>query len=206
MTLAPVINCYTCDRVYRMDRDCPNCARRQAREARRTQQRKPPTPAKQPRRTSTFTEHIASYPNVLGWFRRQHHLDTIEAAWPALRARLNKYHLTTLEWARLVVQVNSSCQICRDPHPPLKLHIDHDHHNGQIRGLLCNRCNTGIGMLRIDGPEGERRAAAVRAYIGRSFGSTGILAPEQITTSDACNPYASRVQSTLPAVGHAQGR
>lgn len=33
-----------------------------------------------------------------------------------------------------------------------RLVIDHCHDTGQVRGLLCSRCNTGIGLL-MDSPE-----------------------------------------------------
>lgn len=39
-----------------------------------------------------------------------------------------------------------------------KLAIDHDHETGQVRGLLCSRCNSGIGLL---GDDPERAQAAV---------------------------------------------
>jgi hypothetical protein len=38
------------------------------------------------------------------------------------------------------------------------LRIDHDHDTGEVRGLLCHRCNIGIGYL-LEKPDLLRKAA-----------------------------------------------
>jgi len=64
---------------------------------------------------------------------------------------LKKYGLTPERFDALYQAQGGLCCICGQP-PSGKgiagvLHVDHDHETGQIRGLLCMRCNTGIGCL-----------------------------------------------------------
>jgi len=43
---------------------------------------------------------------------------------------------------------NGLCAICKKPCDTNDvLSVDHCHETGKIRGLLCNKCNIGIGML-----------------------------------------------------------
>lgn len=44
------------------------------------------------------------------------------------------------------------CAICKSPENGRYAHlsVDHDHDTGKIRGLLCNNCNRGIGLLKDD--------------------------------------------------------
>jgi hypothetical protein len=64
-------------------------------------------------------------------------------------SRLTKFGLTQETYQELC---KKGCQICG----ALKyLHIDHDHSNGKFRGILCSRCNNGLGFLNdnIEGVE-----------------------------------------------------
>lgn len=45
---------------------------------------------------------------------------------------------------------NGCCAVCRINQSEFKrsLAVDHDHKTGKIRGLLCDRCNVALGMVR----------------------------------------------------------
>lgn len=67
------------------------------------------------------------------------------------------YGLSIEEHATMVAAQGGRCAICREER---KLHVDHDHDTGAVRGLLCNRCNTGLRVL-----EEPERLAASQAYL-----------------------------------------
>jgi hypothetical protein len=60
------------------------------------------------------------------------------------------YNISVLEYSKLLVSQNGKCAICGVPSEECtrKFSVDHDHETGQIRGLLCDRCNRGIGFLK----------------------------------------------------------
>lgn len=47
---------------------------------------------------------------------------------------------------------NHRCAICGGERtgPGTRLHIDHCHKTGKVRGLLCSKCNTVIGLAGED--------------------------------------------------------
>jgi hypothetical protein len=95
--------------------------------------------------------------------RRQHLKDL--AASRGIAARCGKYGISIGDWMAMVARQDSMCAICQGQRDPLMLHIDHDHHDLTVRGLLCSGCNTGLGMLGIDGPDAAARTNAVLRYL-----------------------------------------
>lgn len=61
-----------------------------------------------------------------------------------------KYGITFSEYKYMYDMQNGCCVICNDKHQSLV--VDHNHKTGDIRGLLCSSCNTGLGFLK-DSPE-----------------------------------------------------
>lgn len=66
------------------------------------------------------------------------------------------YGITPDQLSSMRKEQNDLCSICGKPESrtrngkTLRLCIDHDAETGQIRGLLCSRCNVAIGMLDHD--------------------------------------------------------
>lgn len=62
--------------------------------------------------------------------------------WMALKARLKRHGLTLDQFAALEERQGWSCAICECDKG---LCIDHNHHTGQVRGLLCHKHNLALG-------------------------------------------------------------
>ena len=52
----------------------------------------------------------------------------------------------------IYINQDGRCGICgiHQSKLPRKLAVDHDHGTGQVRGLLCQKCNSAIGLLKED--------------------------------------------------------
>ena len=61
---------------------------------------------------------------------------------------LKKFNLTPEEYAQMLEEQNGVCAICNTPPTTQRLAVDHDHETGKVRGLLCRKCNFGIGYLQ----------------------------------------------------------
>jgi hypothetical protein len=73
------------------------------------------------------------------------------------------YGISPNDYDRLFARQRGSCAICRE-RPAKTLCIDHCHATGKVRGLLCRRCNLGLGHLD-DSPS---LVSAALAYLAGS--------------------------------------
>lgn len=58
-----------------------------------------------------------------------------------------KYGLSLAEYDTILANQNHECAICGSKE---KLHVDHNHETGKIRGMLCHSCNVSLGHFRDD--------------------------------------------------------
>jgi hypothetical protein len=72
----------------------------------------------------------------------------------------HQYGLTVEQFDKLVKEQNNKCFICdtEGGYNGKPLYVDHCHKSGQVRRLLCQHCNSGLGMFR-DNPQLLLKAA-----------------------------------------------
>ncbi len=59
------------------------------------------------------------------------------------------YNITVQEYDQMEKKQGGLCAICGQM-DRRRLSIDHCHTTGEIRGLLCSNCNTGLGFFKDD--------------------------------------------------------
>lgn len=74
--------------------------------------------------------------------------------------RYKQYGLTPEQVETMLVRQNHRCAICQGERDTgRRLHVDHCHKSGAVRGLLCPRCNSQLGWFEKIG------VAAIEAYL-----------------------------------------
>ena len=65
--------------------------------------------------------------------------------------RLRKrYGITSRDKQDIYDNQDGNCAICNKYVSLKDIVVDHNHATGRVRGLLCNGCNTALGLLRED--------------------------------------------------------
>ncbi len=82
-----------------------------------------------------------------------------------LQSRIKQYGISADEYFSLLLSQGGVCAICKGPPSGGKRYsVDHDHASLAVRGLLCGKCNIGLGMF-ADDPVVLQKAIE---YLGRS--------------------------------------
>lgn len=82
------------------------------------------------------------------------------AAASAKRATFRRFNMTEEDWHEALEAQGGGCAICGRARADRnrRLLVDHCHTTGLVRGLLCSRCNVGLGMFA---EEPERMIKAI---------------------------------------------
>lgn len=80
----------------------------------------------------------------------------------------SRYRLLLEDYDALLAEQKGACAVCREVWTN-DLYVDHHHPTGQIRGLLCARCNSLVGALESD-PVLVAEAATYVAWHNRFTG------------------------------------
>jgi len=60
---------------------------------------------------------------------------------------ISKFGITLEDYENMFISQNGLCAICGLPPTEDVLVVDHEHLSGNIRGLLCQKCNKAIGFF-----------------------------------------------------------
>jgi hypothetical protein len=77
---------------------------------------------------------------------------TMNSQWKSIGMTIGGSVFTYDDYNRFFVEQNGCCDICGKHQVDLNkaLSADHNHNTNEVRGLLCQRCNTVLGMCLDD--------------------------------------------------------
>lgn len=85
--------------------------------------------------------------------------------------RVKKYGITGADYKALLAEQDRRCRICGAEHHDgvrdgmdSPLVVDHCHETGEVRGLLCPKCNMAIGLLGDDVATAQAAADYLRSH------------------------------------------
>lgn len=137
------------DRPYYARNMCKACHMRAFREA--NSERAEKYNARVKRWRQDHPERIAEYQRRRREKRRYDPVYAKQARRVHRRSQLKcRFGLTEEQFYGLFARQGNACPLCGvhiSPDRPKSYALDHDHRTGIFRGLVCQRCNSGIGMF-----------------------------------------------------------
>lgn len=61
---------------------------------------------------------------------------------------IKRYGITLEEYNIILKKQNNVCAVCGGKDKKKSLAVDHNHKTGEVRGLLCGRCNPALGFIQ----------------------------------------------------------
>ena len=98
--------------------------------------------------------------------------------WQRLKA---VFGLSREAYLKMLEEQNGVCGICKQPEGSKRfryLAVDHDHTTGKIRGLLCHRCNKGLGVFKDEIGRLKQAIAYLESAEARPIERYGLISPE----------------------------
>jgi len=93
-------------------------------------------------------KYIVEHPEKVKPYRQKYYQEhKVRAADLRLRRRFN---ISLEEADALLIKQQHKCPICKKSLTETKRCVDHDHKNGEVRGILCRTCNAGLGQFMDD--------------------------------------------------------
>lgn len=125
------------------------------------------------------------------YFQRYHRSEKYRKRDRAAQIK-KRYGITGEQYDAMLAAQSNGCAICGQPaHPRFRLSVDHNHATGQVRGLLCQRCNVAIAVLECSA------LPALEAYIEKwnslHHGVTSAAAEVSAQSTCRSRPGSSRV-------------
>jgi hypothetical protein len=69
----------------------------------------------------------------------------LERVYDGLYGRL--YGITSADYDARLAEQGGVCALCGNPPKVKRLHVDHDHKTGRVRGILCSKCNQTLHFI-----------------------------------------------------------
>lgn len=88
-----------------------------------------------------------------GEYRKQYYRDHKKEGYERSQKHQlkRKYNLTVKQYNQMAIDQGGTCAICGKTNANWhKLSVDHDHNTGEVRGLLCSKCNHTLGLINED--------------------------------------------------------
>ena len=101
-------------------------------------------------------------------YHKHKHKSTYDYEYDKDKKLQRAYGISYQEYLYMLETQGGCCAICgtNDTGKRKAFAVDHCHTTGLVRGLLCNGCNTGIGLLKEDLIIMERAMDYVRFHKG----------------------------------------